>query len=147
MRSVLSVVIVIMSAMVSASAQTEPDRKQYVEDKSVTLRVEKVPAAEREDYFLPCTSYSYPVEDFRPGVVQVGPRNTYLKEGFSTEEVVRLLGKPSAISERSETGVVVTVYEFPRGEGRVLIAEFIKGVLVHSTTETHGQVALRRQNI
>lgn len=141
MRKFLSLVIVIMSALASASAQTEPDLKQYVEDKSVTLRVEKVPAAERDDYFFPRTSYSYPVEDFKPGVVQVGPRTTYLKEGFTTEEVVRLLGKPSAISERTENGVVVTVYEFPRGEARVLVAEFVKGVLVRSTMETHGQVA------
>ena len=141
MRKVLSLVIVIMSAMVGASAQSEPDRKQYVEDKSVTLRVEKMPAAERADYFSPSTSYSYPVENFKPGVVQVGPRTTYLKEGFSTAEVVRLLGKPSAISERSENGVVVTVYEFPRSEARVLIADFVNGVLVRSMIETRGQVA------
>src|SRR6266480_4479561 len=121
MRRVLSLVIVFMSALVSASAQTEQDRRQYVEVKNVALRVEKVPAAGEKDYFSPCTSYSYPAEDFKPGVVQVGPRTTYLKEGFSVEEVVRLLGKPSAVSERSEKGVMVMVYEFPRGEGRVLI--------------------------
>lgn len=141
MRKVLSLVIVIMSAMVSASAQTVQDRKQYVEDKSVTLRVSRVPAAQEEDSFFPRTSYSYPVEDFKPGVVQVGPRTTYLKDGLSTEEVIRLLGKPSAVSERSEKNVVVTIYEFPRSEGRVLIAEFVNGVLVRSTMETRGQVA------
>jgi len=133
--------MVIMSAMVSGSAQTEQDRKQDIEDKSVALRVDKVPTAREDDNSFPRTSYSYPVEDFKPGVVQVGPRITYLKEGFSTEEVIRLLGKPSAVSERCEKDVVVTIYEFPRSEGRVLIAEFVKGVLVRFTMETRGQIA------
>jgi hypothetical protein len=35
----------------------------------------------------------------------------------------------------------VTIYEFPRSEGRVLIAEFVKGGLVRFTMETRGQVA------
>ena len=30
------------------------------------------------------------------GVVRVGPSTTYLKQGLSTEEVVRLLGEPTA---------------------------------------------------
>ena len=91
--------------------------------------------------YLEPVSYSYPAEEFKPGVLQVGPRTTYLKEGFSIEEVVRLLGKPSAVSERSENDLVVTIYEFPRGEDRVLIATFVKDMLIHSTIETRGQVA------
>ena len=70
------------------------------------------------------------------GVIRVGPPTTYLKEGLRTEEVLRLLGKPVAISERSEKDLVVTTYEFRRGEGRILIAEFVSGVLVRSRTET-----------
>jgi hypothetical protein len=85
--------------------------------------------------------YSYPAAEFKPGVVQVGPRTTYLKEGLTTQEVVRLLGKPASIIERSENGVLVTVYVFPRGENRVLIAEFVKSALVRSTIETRGEVA------
>src|SRR5882672_9627828 len=128
MRKFLSLVIVIMSAMVSVSAQTQQDLKRSLESKHVTSKVD-VPAPRNTDEdasYIRQTAYSYPADDFKPGVVQVGPRTTYLKEGLSTEEVVRLLGKPSAITERNEKDVVVTIYEFPRSEDRVLIAEFVK---------------------
>jgi outer membrane protein assembly factor BamE (lipoprotein component of BamABCDE complex) len=143
MRKVLSLVIVIMSAMVSGSAQTQQDPKRSLENRHVNSKVD-VPATRDTDEgasYIRQTSYSYPADDFKPGVVQVGPRITYLKEGLSTDEVVRLLGKPSAITERNEQDVVLTVYEFPRSEGRVLIAEFVKDVLVRFTMETPGQVA------
>src|SRR6266850_1364092 len=91
--------------------------------------------------YLEPTSYSYPADDFKPGVLQVGPRTTYLKEGLSTEEVVRLLGEPTAVFQRTVDDIVVTTYEFPRGEGRVLIADFVKDMLIHSTVETRAQVA------
>jgi hypothetical protein len=104
----------------------------------VSLRVKKVPTTEVENSF-PRTSYSYAVEGFKPGVVRVGPRTTYLKEGLSSEEVVRLLGKPVSISERNDKGVVVTTYEFQRGEGRMLIAEFENGLLVRSRTESRDE--------
>lgn len=142
MRKLFALVIVLMTAMVTVSAQARQDRKQFVEDKSVSLRVDKAETAGRaevEDNFFPRTSYSYPVEDFKPGVVRVGPRTTYIKEGLSSEEVVRLLGKPASISERSENGVTVTTYEFQRGEGRILIAEFVKGLLVRSHTEVRDE--------
>jgi hypothetical protein len=77
----------------------------------------------------------------KPAVVRVGPVTTYLKEGLSTEQVLRLLGKPSAVSERTEKDLVVTTYEFPRGEGRVLIAEFVSDMLIYSRIETRVQVA------
>lgn len=77
----------------------------------------------------------------KPRLVRVGPPSTYLKEGLSTEDVLRVLGEPTAISQRSEKNVVVTIYEFPRGEGRILIAEFVKGALVRSAIERRGQVA------
>jgi hypothetical protein len=74
----------------------------------------------------------------KPRLVRVGPPTTYLKEGLSTEDVLRVLGEPTAIAERSEKDVVVMIYEFPRGEGRILIAEFVKGALVRSAIETRG---------
>jgi len=77
----------------------------------------------------------------KTGVVRVGPTTTYLKEGLSTEQVIRLLGTPSAISERTEKDLRVTTYEFPRAEGRVLIAEFVSDALVDSRIETRVQVA------
>jgi hypothetical protein len=87
------------------------------------------------------TAYRYPSDEFKPGVVRVGPRTTYLKEGLSTAEVVRLLGKPAAVSERSEQDVLTTILEFPRGEGQLLIAEFVKDKLVRTMMQTRGQVA------
>jgi hypothetical protein len=77
----------------------------------------------------------------KPGVVRVGPTTTYLKKGLSAEQVIRLLGEPSAISERTEKDLIVTTYEFPRGEGRVLIAEFVGDALIESRIEARVQVA------
>jgi hypothetical protein len=117
--------------MVSVSAQTTQERTKYAEDKGAPSRL-GVPATEA---FLPGTSYNYSVDDFKPGVVKVGPRTTYLKEGLRTDEVVRLLGKPTTTSERTERDLVITSYEFKRAEGHFLMAEFVSGVLVRSWTE------------
>ncbi len=73
------------------------------------------------------------------GVVRVGPSTTFLKQGLSTEEVVRLLGEPTAIYEREE-GTDSITYVFARSEDRVLVAEFVKGSLVSSRTELRTNV-------
>ncbi|HEY0431523.1 MAG TPA: hypothetical protein VGC61_06880, partial [Pyrinomonadaceae bacterium] len=112
MRKLIGLVVVIICAMVSVSAQVRSDRSQYLESKNVSLRVEKPPT--EEAHFVPATSFSYPVDDFKPGVVRVGPRSTYLKAGLKPAEVVQLLGKPHSISERTEKGVTITTYEFQR---------------------------------
>lgn len=78
----------------------------------------------------------------KASVVRVGPSVTYLKDGFSLEEVLRLLGEPTAISEHRSGNQSVLTYEFPRGRNRVLIAEFVNGALVRSRTETREQLAL-----
>jgi hypothetical protein len=77
----------------------------------------------------------------KSGVVHVGPSSTYLKEGFSVEEVLRLLGQPVAVSKRHAGSKLVTTYEFLRGQNRFLIAEFVNGTLVSSRTETRDQLA------
>jgi hypothetical protein len=137
MRKVLGIALVIMAAVVFVSAQKRQEPARYVEGTSATLKVEK-PATEAEA-LSPRTSYSYPVDDFKPGVVKVGPRTTYLKEGLRTDEVIRLLGKPISIAERTENDVVIATYEFQRGEARVLIAEFEGGLLVRSRVETRDE--------
>jgi len=71
----------------------------------------------------------------RNGVVHVGPRTTFLKEGLTTQDVLKLLGEPSAMSNRSENGTTVSTYEFQRGEGRVLVAEFVANSLISSRIE------------
>jgi len=78
----------------------------------------------------------------KSSVVRVGPSVTYLKEGFTVEEVVRLLGQPVAVSKHKSGSELVTTYEFPRGQNRFLIAEFVNGSLVSSRTETRGELAL-----
>jgi len=74
-----------------------------------------------------------------PRVVRVGPRTTYLKEGLSTDEVFKLLGRPAEASERHEGDAKVVSYVFERGEGRVLVAEFVNGLLVRSRVEPRGE--------
>lgn len=148
MRNFLSLVIVIMCAMVGVAAQTKRYPMGALESKNVRNKIDQAPAetTDEDASLVRQTSYSYPADEFKPGVVQVGPRTTYLKEGLSTEEVVRLLGQPSAISERRENAVVVTIYEFPRSEGRVLIAEFVKNALVRFSLEPRGRVAKANVN-
>jgi hypothetical protein len=141
MRKLFTIAVIVISAVVCASAQTRLDQTGFADATGARLKADLV-AAETEA-FQPRTSYSYPVDDFKPGVVRVGPRTTYLKEGLRTDEVVRLLGKPASISERSENGVVVTTFEFQRGEGRVIIAEFVSGVLVRSRTETRDEKGMQ----
>lgn len=72
-------------------------------------------------------------------VVRVGPRSTYLKEGLSTEDVLRMVGRPSDVFERFEDGKSVMVYVFERGENRVLVAEFVEGRLVRSRIESRAE--------
>lgn len=68
-------------------------------------------------------------------VIRFGPTTTYLKNGLSTDEVIRLLGKPSSVSKRQEGNRLLSTYTFPRSHGRVFVAEFENGVLVQSRTE------------
>lgn len=77
----------------------------------------------------------------RHAVVRLGPATTYLKEGLTTQEVVRFMGQPARVSRHSEPGNVVVTYEFPRSEGRTLYAEFINDVLVRSRTDAPRHVA------
>ena len=72
----------------------------------------------------------------RKGVVHVGPRSTYLKEGLSSEEVVSLLGAPTSILQSKRDGHSVVIYEFERSGDRVFVAEFVNGSLIASSTET-----------
>jgi hypothetical protein len=143
MSKVLCLVIAIVAAGASVSAQTEATTKKSFQVESNSLRIARNASNEsaEEAAVIRETAYRYPADEFKPGVVKVGPRTTYLKEGLSTAEVVRLLGKPAAVSERSERDVLTTIFEFPRSEGQVLIAEFVKDKLVRATLAAREQVA------
>ena len=130
MRKISAIALLTLATAISISAQTQ-SRKHHV-DHDTALH-----AANAAEPIEPM-AYSYPAEDFKPGVVRVGPPTTYLKAGLRVAEVIRLLGKPQAVSERIENGIAVVTYEFRRGEARVLVAEFERGILVRSRTETRG---------
>lgn len=68
--------------------------------------------------------------------IRVGPPTTYLKEGLTAEEVLRVLGEPINVSEREDDGVTIKTLHFQRGANRVLVAEFVNNELVSSRTET-----------
>lgn len=143
MRKILSIIIVIISAAVSLAAQTKPVRRQHSEATTVAAKQVAEEIEVGSGALYPRTSYSYPVEDFKPGVVRVGPRTTYLKEGLTIDEVVRFLGKPFSISERTQNNTVVKMYSFQRGEGKMLIAEFENDVLMRSWLETHDNLVVQ----
>jgi hypothetical protein len=68
--------------------------------------------------------------------IRVGPPTTYLKEGLTVEQVLRVLGEPINVSEREEQGATIKTLHFQRGANRVLVAEFVDDALVSSRTET-----------
>ena len=79
-----------------------------------------------------------------PGIVRVGPSTTYLKNGLSLDEVVRVLGHPVSVSERQDGNLRYATYTFTRSVGRVLVAEFENGVLVNSRAEARETLVLNR---
>lgn len=137
MRKFFVIAVILTITTITASAQKR-QQKHHAADKKVSAGVVTVTPAEGESAFVG-TSFSYPLDDYKPGVVKVGPRTTYLKEGMTKGEVVRLLGKPTSISERKEKDLVISIYEFQRSEHRVLVAEFVDDVLVRSQTETRDE--------
>jgi hypothetical protein len=140
MRKIFSIFIVIVAINASLSAQTTASRRHHAPATSVNAKVDAKATEAGNGIVFPHTAFSYPVEDFKPGVVRVGPRTTYLKDGLRIDEVVRLLGKPLSISERTQQNVIVKTYVFQRGEGKVLIAEFENGLLARTRTEVRDEL-------
>jgi hypothetical protein len=75
-----------------------------------------------------------------PRVLKLGTSTTYLNNGLSIYDVLRVLGQPTSVSERQDGELQLATYTFPRSEGRVLIAEFENGVLMSSRMETTEEV-------
>jgi hypothetical protein len=134
MKRILIFVVFIMCVGISVSAQTKAKPKTALKSKESVARTD-IPVTEP-------ASYRYVVSSSKRHVsVELGPRTTYLREGLSTEEVIQVLGKPVSVTKRTENGQVVIRYEFTRGAGRVLIAEFVNDALVSSRTEARAEVA------
>ena len=77
--------------------------------------------------------------------IRISPPTTYLKEGLTAEQVLRVLGEPIEVSERDEQGVTIKTLHFQRGANRVLVAEFVNGALVSSRTESRGPLVARNR--
>ena len=137
MRNILVLIMVLVCAVVTVSAQTEADLKRYFEGKHVSLKMDMPATKDGVDVY---PDRFITIDNRKPGFVRVGPSTTYLKEGLRTEEVFRLLGKPLSVSERVEQGFVVTTYEFARGADRILVAEFVNDTLVRSRIETREKI-------
>lgn len=85
------------------------------------------------------------VRRYDPRVLKLGPSTTFLSNGFSVEEVLKVLGEPAAVSQHEDGELKTATYTFPRSEGRVLVAEFENGILVRSRTETAEALARSEQ--
>jgi hypothetical protein len=89
--------------------------------------------------FRPVSDTHLSAQIMSPGVLRLGPPTNFLSAGLSLPEVVRLLGQPANIyGPSASSATAVTTYEFTRGGGRVLVADFVGGVLVGSHTRTPG---------
>jgi len=77
-------------------------------------------------------------------VLKLGPSTTYIKNGLSYTEVVRLLGQPASVSEKQDGGLRLTTLTFARSQGRVLVTEFAHGVLINSRTEINESLSQNR---
>lgn len=128
----------------AAAAQTAREEKQAVEG---VKRVEFAQCVEGERALsTPVKAEAKRRAVVRDGrVLQLGPSTTYLKNGLTTEEVVRILGKPVARTEREEGATRFSTYTFTRSLGRLLVAEFENDILVGSRTESTEKLALRSE--
>jgi hypothetical protein len=115
--------IIILSA-IAGSAQTGQDSSK---SSSNEVRVEQAATStdKKDD----------------PRVLRVGPSTTYIRTGLTTDDVVRVLGKPEAVSERMNGDTRIILYTYPRGEGRFLVTEFENNLLVRSYIDTPAFVA------
>lgn len=143
MQYLFSVTLFVLLSTIAVSAQTaknsEPGSERKVAEYASHLKDPRLAAREGKPVDSDSKKAKLKEEAAlrAPGVVRLGPSRTYLKTGLSTNDVVRFLGKPASVSEaRQEGDARLTTYVFPRGEGRVIIAEFADGALVRLRSET-----------
>lgn len=142
MRKFFSLTSIVLLSAVAVSAQATKDLKPDSERRKVEytahLKGDKVGRGHEGKSSADARTKAKLKGDARvraPHVLRVGPSTTYLKHGLSADEVVRLLGEPVSVSDRQEGDARLATYVFPRGEGRVLVAEFKNGALISSRSE------------
>lgn len=129
MQKVLAIVAFILLSSLTVAAQTADEQVKLSDGQ----RVEFAKRVETERTINAPASLTAEVVDGR--VLRIGPTTTYLKNGLSKDEVVRILGKPSFVLERWEGKRFLATYTFKRSSGRLFVAEFEDGLLVRSRTE------------
>lgn len=138
MQNLFSLTLIVLLSAVAVSAQTAGNLKPGSERNEVEYAAhlkdkpdssDKRRAKLKDDASLRA-----------PGVLRLGPSKTFLRNGLSTNDVVRFLGKPASVSEDQQGNARLTTYTFPRGEGRVIVAEFANGALIRSRTEVRQQL-------
>jgi hypothetical protein len=123
MRKFFVLISIILLAAAAVAAQTGP--------KTETARPGRSTEGERKT-----SAGGKKIRARGTGVLRLGPPTTYLKNGLSAGDVVKVLGQPVSVSERLDGDLRLATYTFARGEGRVLVAEFENGVLVGSRART-----------
>jgi hypothetical protein len=142
-KKFLRITVVGLLSSITVAAQTAAEQKPVSDGRQAeftqraeTTRVTNAPAAPIMSAKTKTSAERGQVARIVDGrVLRLGPTTTFLKNGLSMDEVVRLLGKPASISERQDGDRHLTVYAFPRSDGRVFVAEFENGLLVSSRTE------------
>lgn len=127
MKKTISLFAIILLSAIAVSAQTKADLYPNRESGQRVFAVKK--SIRKND----------------PRVLRVGPSMTYLKEGLSIDDVLRVLGEPLSVSAHQDGDVRFATYTFERGEGRVLIAEFENESLVRSRTLTTEELAENKE--
>lgn len=139
MQKFVIITLFVLISSVTVAAQTAAEQVPLSETKQVGF-AQRVEAVRKMDApaapILNAGAKRRQVERIVDGrVLRLGPTTTYLKNGLSADEVIRLLGKPASISERRDGNRLLIIYTFPRSDGRLFIAEFENGLLVNSRTE------------
>lgn len=123
MKKFFSLIAIVLFSVVAVSAQTRVKGSFSDLQRSRRSGVEKRAANHRAAKFQDARAF------------RLRPSSIYLKNGLSTDEVLRLLGTPTSVSERQEGSAHLATYIFQRSEGRIFVADFENGVLVNSRTE------------
>lgn len=134
----------ILLSAAAATAQTTAEQKPLSDSKVEFATSAEADSSGRSPILSVKGRQTERIVDGR--VLRVGPTTTYLKNGLSLEEVLKLMGRPATRSERLEAGRLLTVYAFPRSQGRVLIAQFENGLLTDSRMETTDALERERRD-
>jgi hypothetical protein len=132
----ITTIFILLSAITIAAQNADRQQKPLAESKRAEF---SKPAETGRTVTAPATVTSGKpraagqIVDGR--VLRLGPSTTYVKNGLRTDEVLRLLGKPTSVTERREGDKVFLTCTFRRSEARVFVAEFENGLLVSSRTE------------